>query len=814
MHKRHLLPLLLISIFSTNAAGQSEKECLDFLYASMPQPDKVDYTKAFYEENVASTLRARREMPWGTTIPQREFMHFVLPVRVNNENMDSSRVVFYDELKDRVRHLTMTEAVLEVNHWCHEKVTYTPSDERTSSPLASVRTAYGRCGEESTFLVAALRSVCIPARQVYTPRWAHTDDNHAWVEAWADGAWHFLGACEPEAVLDLGWFNAPASRGMLMHTKAFGNYDGPEEVMQRTPCFTEIDVTSNYAPVAQRIVKVVDTEGRAVAGATVEFKIYNYAEFYTVSKKQTQADGTTYMKAGRGDLLAWAYKDGKYGFARCTMTAGDTLQVVLSHASGERFSADLMIVPPAERNTVPYMTDGQRNINAARLVREDSIRNAYVATFPQTADEFVRKSRGNYMTIRGASPVLLATLNDKDLRDVTADVLRDNEDNSAANKGYPVDIYNKYVLCPRVAYEKLVPYKGYFNKKLTSKEKKRFADIDRFVGWIKKNIKTDETSNPQHLRMTPIGVWESRLCDAYSRNIFFVALSRTLGNAARIDPVTQKVEYYLDGQWIEVSFGEKAHGTSSSKGTLKASYTPDEYVLNPKYYSHFTLSTLTGGVPSLLNYAEDDTWQSTLAGEGATLDTGDYLLTSGTRMADGSVLVHLEIAPVVEGQTTTVPLLLPHSDDGLQVIGNFNSEDIYEDELAGRKSVLSTTGRGYYVLGMIAPNNEPTNHTLRDIAAVRADYESLGVKTILLFRDAEAKGRFNSKDFPALPADTHLGTDVDGKIWDEITTNMHLTSSTLPVFIIADTFNRIVFISQGYTIGLGERLVKNLKSLK
>lgn len=81
----------------------------------------------------------------------------------------------------------MYDAVLEVNHWCHEKVIYTPTDIRTSAPMATVKTAYGRCGEESTFLVAALRAVGIPARQVYTPRWAHTDDNHAWVEAWVDG---------------------------------------------------------------------------------------------------------------------------------------------------------------------------------------------------------------------------------------------------------------------------------------------------------------------------------------------------------------------------------------------------------------------------------------------------------------------------------------------------------------------------------------------------------------------------------------------------------------------------------------------------
>lgn len=115
-------------------------------------------------------------MPWGKEIPDDVFRHFVLPIRVNNENLDDSRRVFYNELKDRVKNLSLHDAVLEVNHWCHEKVIYTPSDARTSSPLASVKTAYGRCGEESTFTVAALRSVGIPARQVYTPRWAHTDE--------------------------------------------------------------------------------------------------------------------------------------------------------------------------------------------------------------------------------------------------------------------------------------------------------------------------------------------------------------------------------------------------------------------------------------------------------------------------------------------------------------------------------------------------------------------------------------------------------------------------------------------------------------
>ena len=314
-------------VFDKELTGR-QRQAMQFLYAYMPLPDIADYSGDFHLENVNCALAARREMPWGSKVPVREFLHFVLPVRVNNEDLDNSRTVFYNELKERVVGLSMYDAVLEVNHWCHEKVTYTPSDIRTSSPLATVRTAYGRCGEESTFTVAALRAVGIPARQVYTPRWAHTDNNHAWVEAWIDGKWYFLGACEPEPVLNLAWFNAPASRGMLMHTNAFGSYDGPEEVLSVTPCFTEINVTSNYAPVATTKVQVVDEAGNPVK-ATVEFKIYNYAEFFTAATKVCDENGCTSITSGLGDMVAWASKDGKFGFAKFAAGKENDVKVVL-----------------------------------------------------------------------------------------------------------------------------------------------------------------------------------------------------------------------------------------------------------------------------------------------------------------------------------------------------------------------------------------------------------------------------------------------------------------------------------------------------
>ena len=109
------------------ALNSEEQEALRFLYAYMPIADITDYPTAFHAANVRTAFEARREMAWGQQVPELLFRHFVLPTRVNNEALDQARQVFYKELKDRVGHIPMKDAILEVNHWCHEHVTYQPS---------------------------------------------------------------------------------------------------------------------------------------------------------------------------------------------------------------------------------------------------------------------------------------------------------------------------------------------------------------------------------------------------------------------------------------------------------------------------------------------------------------------------------------------------------------------------------------------------------------------------------------------------------------------------------------------------------------
>lgn len=827
MSARALSPRQQLQVQALSLAqSPAEREALTFLYKYMAWPDVADYTPQFHAAQVHCAVVARQEMPWGKLVPDREWRHFVLPVRVNNEHLDSFRTTCYAELRQRVQGLSMREAALEVNHWCHEYVTYKPSDARTSSPLASMRTAYGRCGEESTFTVSALRAVGIPARQVYTPRWAHTDDNHAWVECWVDGQWYFLGACEPEAVLNLAWFNQPASRGMMMHTKVFGLYDGPEDKVSYTPTYTEINVTSNYAQTARTWVT---TE----PGATVEFKLYNYGEFYTVYRTTADAEGRASIQSGLGDMIVWCSKDGRYGLKQVTATqqGAEAVPVPLTYTQGERWQADFTLTPPAGGNNLPAVTPEAAALNEQRKAHEDSIRTAYVATFPQSQDELIVKSRGNWrsmerllQTYGQAARALLATLSEKDLRDFDYDILSHHMERVDRQLLVEDRLYAQYVACPRISTEHLSAWRAPLSAAFTDGQKAQFRlHPAQLAQWIRRQITTDAEWNPAHAWLSPERSMEFRLCDVRNKGLLFVAAARSMGIFARIDEVTGQVQYADpdtppfggEPKWVTVDMADTQATAkpATASASLSLSYTPRQYMENPGYYYHFTLSQLQGGRPRLMEYGEEDTWQDNFR-EPRSVDAGDYILVSGTRMANGSVLAHVEA--FTAGTATSVPLVMREDRTGVQVIGNFNAENLYYSAAKGKtEGIIAHTGRGYYVCGLIRANHEPTNHILHDLEKQRAALEAWGRPLLLCFPTAEEYARFlrNSAEFTNLPSTLSFGIDTEGQIARDLYGGTLVKTEELPIVIVGDTFNRVVFCSQGYTIGMGEKIIQTISKL-
>ncbi len=205
------------------------RTALEFLYAWMPVSDVMMYPAETYLDFARRGVWLRKNRSQVAALPADFFGEYVLFHRVNNEEIRPCRELFGEQLDRRLyeghegweKPKTEEERALEINRWAAENGTYHSDDIRTISAEAFYSRGYGRCGEESVFVVNAMRAAGVPARQVYAPWWAHTDDNHAWVEVWVSGRWQFLGACEPQSVLNQGWFNRASSRTMLVRSSLY-----------------------------------------------------------------------------------------------------------------------------------------------------------------------------------------------------------------------------------------------------------------------------------------------------------------------------------------------------------------------------------------------------------------------------------------------------------------------------------------------------------------------------------------------------------------------------------------------------------------
>ena len=159
-------------------------------------------------------------------------------------------------------------------------------------------------------------------------------------------------------------------------------------------------------------------------------------------------------------------------------------------------------------------------------------------------------------------------------------------------------------------------------------------------------------------------------------------------------------------------------------------------------------------------------------------------------------------------------LVVRESDEEVSVIGSFNSEAKFQTPEGEETSVLLTTGRGYFIVGIVGVGDEPTNHALKDIAAKAKELEAWGRKIVLLFPSRVAYEKYLSAPIAGLPSTVSFGIDADGSIESAIREEMKLRTGTrLPIFIIADTFNRVVFESHGYTIGMGDQLLNTIHGL-
>lgn len=826
----------LFDIFNYKLSTE-QTEAVKFLYAYMPLSDLADYDGRFFLANVDISLVTRKATLWGKDIPEDIFLHYVLPFRVNNENLDSFRIAYYDEIIQRVKGMELKEAALEINHWCHEKVSYQAADIRTSAPMSTILSARGRCGEESTFTVAALRTAGIPARQVYTPRWAHSDDNHAWVEIWSGGEWFYMGACEPEAVLDKGWFTEPARRAMLVHTKSFGAPSGSENAIRINRNFTDVNNLSKYAITKKIFVKVLDKEGKPVKDAIVEYKLYNYAEFYPLAKVPTDVNGISSFETGLGDLLIWASGNDDFDYKNISISVTDTLIMNLVKKPENNLTLNFDLGVPIVREPLPGIPSGLAEINSKRVNEEKAIQQKYIDSWikPEESDsiasklnidskrlrEIFAKSMGNYAEINkfiSATPdslrilalLLLEVVAEKDLRDTKSEVLTDHLINTSitSNKAIElrVDFFIDYILNPRVANEILRPWRGFFIQNLpVDLIGIGYDDPSAIVKYLNDKIKIASDENYYKTPITPQGVFELGVSDTESRAICFVAICRALGIPSRLEPGRNIPQYFKNENWNDVYFSDQKP-PASLKGYIKLTSSDTRPV--PEYYIHFTLARFENGRYNTLDYEYNKKISDFK--EDIPLPPGYYMLVTGNRLNDSKILSAVSFFSLSENERKTIEVKLRNDPSEIKILGKVNLNNILA-LIPDKNSKLCRGNDKGLVIIWIEPDKEPTKHIFNDLPPLKTELDSWGGDFIFLSGSSKDMKYFNPENLKGLPELTHFSSDKNLEVLKKSVKLSEPADIRLPFVVMTDKNGNIIFTSSGYRIGIGEQILKNVR---
>lgn len=628
--KKYFSPILSEIEAGLSLCSEEEALLMKFFYGTMPLRDAGEYPFETFLGYVRHALWLRDNVDWCKKLPEDLFVHDVLYYRINSEDISDCRRFFYDQLKDRIAGLDEYQAAVEINYWCAEHATYEMADDRTAGPMTMYRSGKGRCGEESTFTVTALRSVGLAARQVYTPRWAHCDDNHAWVEVWVNGEWHFLGACEPEEKLDRGWFTGPAGQALLIHSRTFGDYAAGEreEVIGRDGVVVCHNVTASYTKTRRLRIRVRKQDNTPAAHTQVSVEILNMAEYFPAAVLETDEQGETSIRLGLGDIRLQARSEGKFAECYCNLAedgvgatdADCTVTLVLkdSEAGMKDALSDVsacewhfaklcapkeVVVRESVLSEEEASRGAQRLADAAKLREErfDQLTRNAIAVHPEE-EERMRVAGENAEELaafleKDDNPdrkKLLDSLTKKDDKDLRAEVL---EDHLSAKRGsWSEDIHVQDLLCPRIWLEEIGAYRSYICSVLTAQEQEAFASNPELIwNYVNQKIAYIPEEEYDTLCASPIGCLKLKMGSAVSRVILFVAICRSLNIPARLDKSLMLPEYWADG-----AFRVPTSRAQTLKGTLLLRNIPGKEWI---YAQHWTLGRLEKDHFVTMNYA-------------------------------------------------------------------------------------------------------------------------------------------------------------------------------------------------------------------
>ena len=789
---------------------------LKYLYMTMPCSDMGNYSFEIFLDYAKNSVRIWHESEGVKLLPEDIYLNYVLYHRVNEEEIAPCRTLFAEEISKFMEEngnetllsgFNRKKTAIEVNYWCAQEATYHCTDDRTLSALTVYRRGNGRCGEESVFTVNAMRSIGIPSRQVYAPKWSHCDDNHAWVEIWNDGEWYFLGACEPLPILNKGWFTNASSRAMMVHSRWFDQAESGEEKIGTDGMVTMLNELSRYAAVTEFSVKVEDEEGRPVSGAEVSFQVLNYAEFSPVAEGVTGEDGTCSFTTGLGSLAVQISRDGQ-----CECVFADTreqkqIRVIFGKNAGQKdvWEAVDMIAPVDTPVNTDMPTAEQTAEGNIRLEKAAARRTAKTEAWVNPeCEKFLQGCFTEENTEDEEEGLLreelLNVLTEKDRTDCRAEVL---EEHLRFAMPYEEElehsVFVNYVLNPRIDDEVLMKYREVIENTFSEEEKLCFRENPASI-WteVDKRINSIPERERASVITTPAGCLKTEVGSILSKKILFVAIARTLGIPARLNPEDRSMEYRKDGRFIPVL----PEAEKNCHIVLKAGDGTQW-----KYFQNWSMAKLENGTYTSLRLG-GLLWKGDLLE--VHLEAGTYRITTSNRLPNGNMFAYVYYFSVDAGDKKEISMILRQADleDMLENI-ELPEFQLRKDE-DGNEAIQASelTAEGKHILMFLEESREPTEHILNEMMEQPEEFRKICSRILFVVQSQTAlKDPTISKALSMFP-EIQVYYDCFADHIELLGRRMYVDHEKLPLIIVTSEKLNGIYATSGYNVGTGEMLLR------
>ena len=655
-------------------------------------------------------------------------------------------------------------------------------------------------------------------------------------------------------ILNKGWFTNASSRAMMVHSRLFDLFPAEgEDVIGKEGAAVMLNQTARYARVKTVSVKVTDKEGAAVKGAQVQFLVLNMGEYFPIAKAETDEDGTVSLVTGLGSVRVLAFLPGMEGFAQADLDtrAQDEISLILT---GETVEAEdwrtVDVIAPVDTPVNPDMptpeqkAEGTRRLNEANKIRkekkenwvnpeltaflagedEKELRQAMVDVLSEKDHtdcvcnvleehlEYGKQCAKEFKTKSGTGKCGEKEMNGADrftqgAESANAECSNYKAEKSAAytratgaESGY--NFYINYVLNPRVEDELLRPYRKGILSFFTEEQKADFRTNPAEIwNYIQAHITAYPDNERETVMETPYECLVSGIGTQRSQKVLFVAIARTLGIPARLNPDNKVMEYWENNQFVPVLKQQEGGAVLTLRKEADAVW---------NYYQNWTMGRLVGNEYVSLNLTGRSWEENTLE---LALIPGTYRIITTNRLPNGNQFAWEKTFTIKEGGQREETLRLREAQLGDMLERISLPEFEVKDSAGNTVTCAELTKGGKKILMWLEESREPTEHILNEMLEHAEKFHEFENSISFMIRTPEAKqDPLLAKVLKMFPNVSIYYDSFEENI-ELLGRRMYVDPDKLPLILVTNGESVGIYATSGYNVGTGDMLIRIMEEV-